>query len=58
LKYGARGLAGLTLESTWMAYDEVATNKDKYSEVIVSKETFDDSSKYKLIEKNKRLVKK
>ena len=41
-----------------MAYDEVATNKDKYSEVIVSKETFDDSSKYKLIEKNKRLVKK
>lgn len=58
LKYGARGLAGLTLESTWMAYDEVATNKDKYSEVIVSKETFDDSSKYKLIEKNKILVKK
>ncbi len=58
LKYGARGLAGLTLESTWMAYDEVATNKDKYSEVIVSKETFDDSSKYELIEKNKRLVKK
>ena len=58
LKYGARGLAGLTLESTWMAYDEVATNKDKYSEVIVSKETFDDSSKYKLIAKNKRLVKK
>ena len=58
IKYGARGLAGLTLESTWMAYDEVATNKDKYSEVIVSKETFDDSSKYELIEKNKRLVKK
>ncbi len=58
LKYGARGLAGLTLESTWMAYDDVSTNRGKYSEVIVSKETSDDSSKYELIEKNKRLVKK
>lgn len=58
LKYGARGLAGLTLESSWMAYDDVSTNRGRYSEVIVSKETVRDSSKYELIENNKRLVKK
>ena len=58
LKYGARGLAGLTLESTWMAYDDVSTNRGKYSEVIVSKETLNDSSKYNLVKKDKILIKK
>lgn len=58
LKYGARGLAGLTLESTWMAYDDVSSNRGKYSEVIISGETLDDSSRYKLIEKDKVLLKK
>lgn len=58
LKYGARGLAGLTLESTWMAYDDVVINKGKYKEVIVSKETLDNPANYKAVEKEKVLVKK
>lgn len=58
LKYGARGLAGLTLESTWMAYDEVSSNRGKYSEVVISEETLNDYSKYKLVEKDKVLRKK
>lgn len=58
LKYGARGLAGLTLESTWMAYDDVVINKGKYKEVIVSKETLDNPANYKTVEKEKVLVKK
>ncbi len=58
LKIGARGLSGVISRTTWRAYDTVVSNPGKYKEVILLGETVDNPSIYKLVEKEKTLIKK
>ena len=58
MKIGARGLSGVISRTTWRAYDTVVSNPGKYKEVILLSETVDNPSIYKLVEKEKTLIKK
>ena len=55
-KDGVRGLFKLVENSVWMAYEEVISNPRKYKnknnkyEVIITKDTIDDPSKYEINE--------
>lgn len=57
-KIGASGLSGVISRTTWRAYDTVVSNPGKYKEVILLGETVDNPSIYKLVEKEKTLIKK
>lgn len=48
-KTGARGLNGIVDESTWKVFEEVYENEGTYREAILTEETVEDNSKYKLV---------
>ena len=52
-KIGARGLNKLICDTTWKAFDDVCSNPNKYSEIILTEETVRDPSSYQYI-KNKK----
>ena len=52
-KFGARELDSIIEYALSNASFEIATNPDKYSELIINKDTVEDNKKYKLVLKNK-----
>ena len=50
-KIGARGLNKLICDTTWKAYDDVCSNPNEYSEIILTEETVKDPSSYQYIKK-------
>ena len=51
LKVGARGIRGIILDSTYMAYHDANSNIGKYSEIILDKSTLDDPKSYVKVNK-------
>ena len=51
LKTGARALSRIISKTTWHAFSEVHEHAGQYSEVILGKETVEESSHYQLIKK-------
>jgi len=60
MKTGARGLEDLISSTTWQALAEVSEPEDKglYSSVIVTEETVEDNTQYKLVKKKSQKNKK
>ena len=52
-RFGARELDNIVENALAEASFEIATNPDKYSELIINKDTIDDNKKYKLVLKDK-----
>lgn len=51
-KIGARGLNKIITDSTWVAYDEVASHPGVYEEVILDSDTVENENSFQLIKKN------
>ena len=51
LNVGARGIRGIILDSTYMAYHDANSNIGKYSEIILDKSTLDDPKSYVKVNK-------
>ena len=49
-KTGARSLKGIIADSTWDAFDKISSN-NIFDEVILSKETLEDNTNYKLVKR-------
>ena len=49
LKTGVRGLMGCIEEATWVAFEDVYNNPDKYEEIVLTEETFDDPANYQKV---------
>ena len=45
-KTGARSLAGIVAESTWLPIQEIDRNRGKYNKLIIGKDTMQDPKKY------------
>ena len=52
-KTGARGLNGIIDEATWQAFGEIHEHVGEYEEVILDKNSVEDSSNYQLVKKKK-----
>lgn len=50
-KFGARDLDSIIENALSVASFEIATNPDKYSELIITEETIEDNNKFKLVKK-------
>ena len=51
MNVGARGIRGIILDSTYMAYHDANSNIGKYSEIILDKSTLDDPKSYVKVNK-------
>lgn len=51
---GARGLSGIVKRVTYNPYYEVKNNKNKISKIIIDDETIKDSTKYKVLKRDRK----
>ena len=49
LKTGVRGLMGTIENATWVAFEDIYVNSDKYSEIILTEETLEDPNNYQKV---------